>query len=49
MDENEIKDDDAPEKANENEPLFKQTENDVSSVTNVEWDEDRFVWDLSEL
>lgn len=52
MAENEIKDDDGPMKGNMNEeqmPLFKPTENELSGESMILWEDDKFVWDLSEL
>jgi hypothetical protein len=52
MEENEINEDSGPNKHMMEDDcvhLFKQTENDLSSDTNIEWNDSIFIWDLAEL
>ena len=46
MEENEINEENP--NADDNTPMLYKDDED-STATNVNWDEDRFVWDLSEL
>jgi hypothetical protein len=48
MEANEIKED-GQKKDDELTPLVNQDDDEESSATNVHWNENKFVWDLSEL
>ena len=48
MEENEIKNADDMNKE-ENDPMIEKDDDVTSSLTNIQWDDNKYVWDLSEL